>query len=116
MQGALLDERGPWSAPPRTPKNGSYDAAIPLLKRAFAAGARPEALVAHVPIVLPDRFSFHVEHDGGGYYAWFEKGLEGGAASDELWGAGRLDGETILRWDREEALGYAQARGFAPPF
>jgi hypothetical protein len=101
---ALLDG---WRNPPRTPKVGSYDASIPLLKRAFAAGASPAALVGGVAR-LPSRFDYHVrQRPDGSFYSWFAAGLEG--ASEPLWGAGWSGTKVLLDWTAADAVARGEA-------
>lgn len=117
---ALIDG---WQQPPKTPKVGSYSAAIPLLKKAFAAGVDILELTAGDDSAMtreasasriPKRVGWRLKGSAtsapgdapGDFYSWF---TDLGFVYHELNGAGYVNGQIVLKWDRDEAVAYGEA-------
>lgn len=97
-----------WRLPVRTPKVGSYSAAVPLLKQAFAAGVDPRRLIGDDSDLarIPERLGWHLKGGApGDYFAWFDNL---GFCYDPLWGCGFVGGEVVLKWDREGAIAFGE--------
>jgi len=94
-----------WKKEPRVGKEGDYDVAIPLLGLAFKEGAKPSALVGTDYSALTQQYGFHVNRDGDGYFAWFDRDFGG---LETIYGVGVTNGEILLREDVESAVHAAE--------
>jgi hypothetical protein len=114
---ALIDDS--WTERnPRTPRQGNYSAAIPLMKRAVAAGLDTETLVGDKRTLLTatreggslHRVGWRMLGNGwpGDYYTLFDNL---GFVYDGCDGAGRIGGATVLHWKAEDAAAFAQSCG-----
>lgn len=94
---------------PRTADNGSYTAAVPLLKKALVVGLNTRTLIGDDLdlAAIHTRLGWHLKGSApGNYYAWFDSL---GYPYDGLHGAGFVDGEVVLKWDRNEAVAYGES-------
>lgn len=94
---------------PRTADQGDYTAAVPLLKRAVAAGLDPGSLIGDDSDLarIPARLGWRLKGSApGDYFASFGNL---GFVYDGLHGAGFVSGEVVLKWERDEAVAYGEA-------
>ena len=102
-----------WKIPPQSA--GAYDVAIPLLNLSFGTddltrATRAKALLGADYSAFTTRFGFYVKNSDSNFYAWFTK-LD--TLLDTLHGAGRINGQIVLYWNRVDAIA-AGARFPAP--
>lgn len=96
MQGLLTGE---WRKAGRR-----FDVAVIVLRRLVEErkiGA--QELLGDDYSPLTKRFGYHVMSDAWGHYSWFDN-LDGPGFSPPLYGAGRVNGETVLAWEPVEAV------------
>lgn len=97
-----------WASAPRQGRD-SYDVAIPLLSQVFSSRFVPVIRAMDLWGSFPmSDFGFRrwIGTHGGEFYSWFEHLPR---VDDPLYGAGRIAGETVLHWTRDEAVAFGRS-------